>query len=219
MKLLKVVNRLIDIIVAIFFLLLLCPLMILVAIAIKLEDGSCIFADIPKRVGLNGKQFFMFKFRSMAVNSHEEIQNDMKFKKLKKNWDKQEKLSINNDPRITSIGKLIRRTDIDETPQFLNVLLGDMSIVGPRPFNKQQLDKYLQRSKENAKSYKTISTVKPGITGLWQVSGRNLNTIEQRFQIDKEYVEKKSIFFDIFIMVRTPFEILRHIIIGENEKL
>ncbi|MCK9368639.1 sugar transferase [Candidatus Dojkabacteria bacterium] len=219
MKLSRVVNRIIDLLVAVILLSFLWPIMAVVALAIKLEDSGDIFADIPERVGRDGVQFFMFKFRSMKANSHEEIQSDEKYKELMKSWIKQEKLSIGDDPRITKIGRVIRRCDIDETPQLLNVLIGNMSIVGPRPFNKNQLERYLNKSKTNLKDYELIKTVKPGITGLWQVSGRNKNTIEQRFEIDRNYVEKKNILFDAWIMIKTPFEILRHIIVGENEKL
>lgn len=212
-------TRFFDILFSIIMILITFPLMLLVSIAIRLYDKGSIFADFPQRVGKNNKPFFMNKFRSMVQGAHSSIQKDKNFKELKKKWLTQEKLNINEDPRITPVGKIIRRFDIDELPQFFNVLKGDMSVVGPRPYFVNQLERYLKENKNLQAKWKYIQKEKPGITGLWQVNGRNKNTIEQRFNLDLYYVKNKSFLLDMYIIIKTPFEILKHIIFGENEKL
>ncbi len=217
MRYLNLLSRIIDILIAIIVLTLTSPLLIIISLLIWISDRGPIFADNSERLGRYGKPFRMFKFRSMVMNAHNLIQSDAKLSQLKKEWVKKDKLRIIDDPRVTTIGKFIRKFDIDELAQFLNVLKGDMSIVGPRPWFepeiKRNLDKYPTFKR---KFYDIILSIKPGITGLWQVSGRNLNTIPKRFELDIEYVKRKSVFFDLGIIFKTPFVILKQIFKGEE---
>lgn len=213
----KIVSRILDIILSLIVLTILSPLMIFVAIAVFLTDKGCIFAENSKRIGKNGKVFDIYKFRSMIPNAHEVIQNDKNLKDLKKKWIIQDKLRIDMDPRITWIGKIIRRCDFDELPQFFNVLKGEMSIVGPRPWFTDEIERNLRKYPQFKNKFENIIlSVKPGITGWWQVNGRNRNTIRRRFELDIEYVRRKSVFFDLFIMIKTPFVILKQIIFKEE---
>ena len=158
------------------------------------RDNNSIFF-VQDRIGKNGKIFKMIKFRTMVPNAdailEEMLKND---KKIANEYNKYKKL--NNDPRITKIGKLLRITSIDEFPQFINVFLGQMSLVGPRP--------YLPREKKDMGSrYKTITTVKPGLTGYWQVRGRNNTDFNDRLNLDVKYVKIKSLLLDLKILFKT----------------
>lgn len=211
----KAINRLFDLLIATILLGLTFPIFLFVVLAIKIFDKGSIFADNSERIGKDGKLFKMYKFRSMIPNAHSLIQNDTKYSELKKKW-LIKKLNINEDPRITKIGKILRRLDIDELAQLINVFKGQMSIVGPRPFFPDELEHILSQNVNLKEFVKKIQEVSPGITGLWQVSGRNSNTIQERFKLDYTYAQKKSIFFDFPIILKTPFVILKHIIEGEQ---
>ncbi len=155
------------------------PLMVIVALLIKLESqGPVLFKQ--KRVGLYGHDFTIYKFRSMVIDASD----DTYFTQA-------------NDPRITSIGRLIRKTSLDELPQLFNVIKGDMSLVGPRPNVAQQRDNYTQQEWDKRNS------VRPGITGLAQAVIRSSGTPEQRTHLDLEYVDKMSVLFDIRVMLLT----------------
>lgn len=213
----KILNRIFDILFSLIFIILLSPIFLILSILIFLFDRGPIFADNNVRIGKDGILYKMYKFRSMIPNAHELIQTDPKYSDLKKKWIIQDKLSVNSDPRITPIGKFLRRTDLDEIAQFLNVLKGDMSIVGPRPWFVPELTRNLKKySRFKTKMFKDILSVKPGITGLWQVSGRNRNTIRRRFELDLEYVRRKSFRLDLKIILKTPFVILKQIIKGDE---
>lgn len=213
----RIVSRVIDIVISLVFLIIFSPLMIVVAIAIYLTDRGSILAENSKRVGKNGKVFDIYKFRSMIPDAHNLIKNDKTLKDLKKKWIIQDKLRIDMDPRITWIGKIIRRCDFDEFPQFFNVLKGEMSVVGPRPWFADEIERNLKRYPQFKNKFQNIIlSVKPGITGWWQVNGRNRNTIRRRFELDIEYVRRKSVFFDLLIMIKTPFVILKQIIFKEE---
>lgn len=194
-----VVKRIIDVIGAIIGVLLLIPITIGIYIAkIILKDKGPIMYT-HNRIGKDGKIFKMYKFRSMVEGADEIL-----FKYLEENEDAREEYKINkklkDDPRITKIGKFIRKTSIDEFPQFINVLKGDMSLVGPRP--------YLPREREDiGEYYPYIVAVKPGITGLWQVSGRNGVTFEQRLGLDKQYYEKRNMKTDLKILTKTVLKV------------
>lgn len=181
----KIAKRTVDIIGATAGVLALVPMVIGICIAkVILKDKGPIFYT-QNRIGKDGKIFKMYKFRSMVVGADEILE-----KYLAENEDAREEYRINkklkDDPRVTKIGKFIRKTSIDEFPQFINVLKGDMSLVGPRP--------YLPREKDDIGSYYPyIIAVKPGITGLWQVSGRNEVSFEQRLNLDLEYYENRSL--------------------------
>ncbi|MDD2823024.1 MAG: sugar transferase [Candidatus Daviesbacteria bacterium] len=192
-------KRLIDILGGIVGIIIFSPIMIITAICIKLDSKGPVFADTPMRVGKNGKHFKMYKFRSMVVNAHKILQKDQKLlEEYKKNSYK-----IIDDPRITNVGKLIRKVSIDEMPQFFNVLKGDMSIVGIRPYYPFELEEQQQKYPQSKKFVKIVLQSKPGITGVWQVSGRSNINFDKRVEMDAGYVQKKSILYDLQLILRT----------------
>ena len=201
-------KRLFDIIFS-FLLIIVCfPIYLLIAISIKLSSKGPIFY-ISKRIKKNFQPFHCYKFRTMHVNAEERLitllHQNLEFKK---EWLTYQKLK--NDPRITFIGKWLRKTSLDELPQLLNVIKGDMSIVGPRPyvtFNKEKkikealLDLY-------GTEIETILTFKPGLTGLWQISGRNTLPLEKRIELDVRYVRNYSFKKDLSIILKTIPELI-----------
>ncbi|PEC51999.1 sugar transferase [Bacillus sp. AFS096315] len=186
-----ITKRLIDLFGAIFGLILLLPVFILVAILIKLEDPKGPVFFYQTRVGKNGKEFKMYKFRSMVTDAEERLKELLKYNEVSGAMFK-----MKDDPRITKIGKFIRKTSIDELPQFINVLLGDMSLVGPRPPLPREVDEYTDYDKQRL-------LVTPGCTGLWQVSARNSVGFDEMVELDIEYIQKRNILFDIKIIFKT----------------
>lgn len=184
------IKRIIDIICSLIGLILLAPFLLIVIIAIKCESkGPVIFSQ--ERVGFKGKNFKMYKFRSMVINAEElkeklEGLNEMDGPMFK----------IKNDPRVTKIGRFIRKTSIDEFPQLINVIKGEMSIVGPRPSLPIEVEEFETWMMERLE-------VKPGLTCYWQVSGRNNIEFEEWMRLDVKYVREKSIFVDIKLMFKT----------------
>ncbi|KKQ75634.1 MAG: Undecaprenyl-phosphate galactose phosphotransferase [Candidatus Woesebacteria bacterium GW2011_GWB1_38_5b] len=201
----EVTKRLIDLVGSFFLLGLFSPILIITAIVIKFTSKGPVFADIPKRVGKDGQLFYPFKFRSMIVNAYELLRSDPKFKKAYEEQQKSGFYKIKNDPRITPIGKFIRKYSIDEMPQLFNVIKGEMSIVGPRPYYTEELDVQQKNYPETKKLVSEVLTAKPGITGFWQVSGRSEVTFDKRIQMDAYYARKKSILLDILILLKTPW--------------
>ncbi len=199
----NVVKRLMDITVASVGILFFSPIMLVTAIAIKLTSKGPVFAETPKRVGMNGKTFNPYKFRSMIANAHKLLKTDPRFKKLFEEY-KKSNYKLHDDPRITPVGKFIRKHSIDEVPQFLNVLKGEMSVVGPRPYYPDELEDQLNKNPDKKKHLKDVLSVRPGITGYWQVSGRSDVDFAKRFEMDAYYARKRSIFLDILIMLKTP---------------
>lgn len=197
-----------DLIGALLLLLLFSPVMIVTAIVIKFTSKGPIFADIPCRVGKDGKTFRLYKFRSMIVNAHDLIRTDPKYKKLFEEYKNGSFKSPENDPRITKIGKFIRKYSIDETPQFINVILGTMSIVGPRPYYEDELEIQQKKFPNTTGFVQEALTVKPGITGFWQVSGRSDIDFDRRIEMDAYYARKKSLILDILILLKTPWAML-----------
>ncbi|MFC5469234.1 sugar transferase [Cohnella suwonensis] len=191
-----VLKRAVDIVGSLVGLLLLSPLFVVVAIAIKWEEpkGSVFFSQT--RIGKDEKPFRIFKFRSMCVDAEAKLKDVMD-----RNFISGAMFKIKDDPRITRIGKFIRKTSIDELPQFLNVLKGDMSLVGPRPSSPMEVSQYTSYDKQRL-------SVTPGCTGLWQVSGRNNIGFEEMVELDLSYIRKKSIWFDIGILLRTVVTVL-----------
>nr|WP_313958743.1 sugar transferase [Bacillus sp. X1(2014)] len=184
-------KRLIDIVGSSFGIILLGFLFIIIAILIKIEDpkGAILFSQ--KRVGLNGKEFKMYKFRSMISNAEEKLQELLKHNEVSGAMFK-----MKDDPRITKIGKFIRKTSIDELPQLFNVLKGDMSLVGPRPPLPREVAVYSE--------YDMLRLlVTPGCTGLWQVSGRNSVGFEEMVELDLQYIRERSFLYDIKIILKT----------------
>ena len=171
------------------------PLLAYIAYRIKKEDpGPVIFKHI--RIGKDGKPFPCYKFRSMVVNSAEMLERYLaENPAAKAEWKRDFKLK--NDPRITPIGKFLRRTSLDELPQIFNVLKGEMSLVGPRPVVQEELDKYY------GDAVKEYCSIRPGITGLWQVSGRSDLDYTERVLLDQWYVKNRNLKLDIKILWQT----------------
>lgn len=200
-------KRAIDILGAAFLLLLFFPISIIVGILIKMTSPGSILADTPERVGKSGKLFFPYKFRSMILNAHNLLKTDPKFKKLYKEY-KNGSYKLHDDPRVTTIGKFIRKHSVDEIPQLLNVLKGEMSIVGPRPYYPDELEQQLKKYKSKKNLLGDVASVKPGITGFWQVSGRSSVNFDKRIEMDAYYARKKSILFDFLILLKTPWAMI-----------
>ena len=193
-------KRIMDILVATTLLFIFLPFWIIVPILIFLDSGQPIIFK-HKRVGLNGKEFYIYKFRSMVRDADEILHNqDQKLlEKFKKgDW------KIKNDPRITKLGKALRSLTIDEFPQLINVLKGEMSMIGPRAYLKRELEEQTLRYPETKPLVKDILSVKPGVSGPWQTSGRNEVPFTVRASLDSEYARNKSIGRDISILLKTP---------------
>ena len=195
------IKRILDILGGLCGLLVLIPLTIGIWIANKLckEDGPIFYTQ--ERIGQNGKIFKMYKYRSMVVGADEKLKHYLEEnEEARKEYKKYKKLK--NDPRITKIGKFIRKTSLDEFPQFINVLKGDMSLVGPRP--------YLPREKEEINGFfKYITSCKPGITGLWQTRGRSNTTFTERLTMDMEYYYNHTLKSDIKLIYKTVENVIK----------
>lgn len=207
----EVVKRLMDIIMSIFLLILFSPIMLVAAIVIKLTSNGPILVEKTnmhmKRIGKNGVIFRLYKFRSMPVNADYLITRDPRFKKLYQEW-KRSNFKLHRDPRVSKFGKFIRKYSIDEMPQLLNVLAGDMSIVGPRPYHQDEIIEQQKRFPGTEKFVKETQTVKPGITGYWQVSGRSNINFDKRIEMDAYYARKKSLWMDFLIILKTPLAMI-----------
>ena len=177
----------------------------LISLMILIFDSSPIIYS-QKRVGLGGKEFLLYKFRTMSVSSdesvHKEHYKDLSSnKKIEPSLTPDDPIRIENDDRITKIGSFLRKTSLDELPNLLNVLRGQMSFVGPRPLVKYESDLYGEYSKKR-------NSVKPGITGLAQIQGRLDLSLQERLYWDIEYVEKKSFYYDLLIILKTVISVL-----------
>lgn len=200
-------KRLTDIVFSIVLFLVFLPIIVLVAVLIKLDSSGPILADIPERVGKNGKLFKMYKFRSMVRNAHEILRENPKFSKLFDTY-KRESYKLRDDPRITKIGRFLRKHSLDEIPQLINVLKGDMSLVGPRAYYPDELRAQQKKYPGTENAVKIVLSVKPGITGFWQVSGRSEINFDKRIKMDANYVKKRSIFYDLLIVAKTPWAMI-----------
>lgn len=197
----KIFKRLIDILGGIVGTFVLIPLTIGIAIAnLICKDNGPIFYS-QYRIGKNGKLFKMYKYRSMVVGADEKLKKYLEEnEEARKEYKKYKKLK--HDPRVTKVGEFIRKTSLDEFPQFINVLKGDMSLVGPRP--------YLEREKEDMNGYyKYITTFKPGLTGLWQISGRSDVDFVTRIDLDMQYYYNHSLKGDIKILFKTAMKLVK----------
>ena len=186
----EAIKRLIDIICSFVGILVLSPLFIIIAIIIKFTSKGPVFFS-QKRVGRNGKEFDMYKFRSMVVNAEE-----LKEKLAAQNEMSGPMFKMKDDPRVTKVGKFIRKTSLDELPQLWNVLKGDMSLVGPRPSLPKEVAQF------DEWMYKRLE-VKPGLTCYWQVSGRNNIDFEDWMKLDVKYVEERNLWIDIKLIFKT----------------
>lgn len=189
-------KRILDVGLVVIAMPVLLPLLLLIALLIKLESprGSIFF--VQHRTGINGNLFKMFKFRTMVPNAEELMEKLIHLNELE--WPD---FKITNDPRITRIGRILRKTSLDELPQFFNVLIGNMSLVGPRPtiFTPEEYTLWHTERLE----------VKQGITGLWQLYGRAETLLDDRMRLDLSYIEHRSLWFDIQILIRTVKVVLK----------
>lgn len=187
-------NRRLNQLLAALLLLLLGPLMLAVAVLITRRDGRPVLFG-HYRVGLHGRLFRCYKFRSMYRNSAELLAELLRTDPVARaEWERDQKLK--NDPRVTPVGRFLRRTSLDELPQLINVLRGEMALVGPRPITVGELSRY-------GPVRWTYLSVLPGMTGLWQVSGRSNTSYAERVALDRQYVDQRSLWLDVTILVRT----------------
>ena len=191
------IKRVIDVILASVALILLSPLFAIIAIAIKIDSkGPVFFAH--KRIGKNGKIIKLYKFRSMVINAEELIKSftPEQMREYKENY------KLTNDPRITKVGKFIRKTSLDELQQLINIINGDLSIIGPRPVVADELEKY------GVNKDKFLS-VTPGLTGYWAANGRSNTTYEQRMEMELYYIDNLSLKMDIKVFFKTILSVLK----------
>lgn len=192
-------KKFIDIIGAIFGLIIFLPIFVLVPILYSLGDAKGPIFFKQKRIGENGKIFYIYKFRSMVVDAENKLkQNAILYKKY---IDNNYKLEPHEDPRITSVGNFLRKTSLDELPQFINVLRGEMSLVGPRPVVEEELKEYGNKVTD-------FLSVKPGLTGFWQVSGRSNVGYPERVDLELYYVYNVSLLLDVKILILTVVHVL-----------
>jgi len=199
-------KRVLDLIVAITLIIVFLPFWIVVPILIYLDSGKPIIFK-HRRVGKNGKEFMIFKFRSMVPNAQDLLTK--KYPQLLKQFKEGDwKIEAKRDPRITKLGRLMRTFTIDEFPQLFNVIRGEMSMVGPRAYVEQELKEQMDKHPETKKYLKNILAVKPGITGIWQTSGRNEIPFTQRAKIDSHYATDNCLWHDLKILLKTPHAML-----------
>ena len=194
-------KRILDLFVAITLSIIFLPFWIIIPVLIYLESGQPIIFK-HKRVGKGGEEFSIYKFRSMVPNADEYLhsgKNKELLEKFKKgDW------KLENDPRITKLGKVLRSLTIDEFPQLFNVIRGEMSMVGPRAYVKKELQEQTKKYPTTRPLVKDILSIKPGITGPWQTSGRNEVPFKQRAEMDARYARQRNIKTDIRILFKTP---------------
>jgi lipopolysaccharide/colanic/teichoic acid biosynthesis glycosyltransferase len=202
-----IIKRIIDVIGSVILIIVFFPICLITAIAIVLDSPGPVFADTPKRVGRHGRLFKLFKFRSMIANSHEMLRSDPKMAKLYHEY-KHNSYKLVNDPRVTRVGRFIRKHSIDEIPQLINVLRGEMSLVGPRPYYPDELTEQQKKFPQTKELVKVVLSAKPGMTGYWQVSGRSEVNFDKRIKMDADYVKKKSVILDIIILMKSPWAMI-----------
>ncbi|WP_174292227.1 sugar transferase [Sphingomonas bacterium] len=189
-----------DIVLALIALVFLLPMLVAIALLIMLANpGPPFFAQT--RIGRGGRSFRCYKFRTMAVDAERRLQEHLRDEPMWREWATNHKLR--RDPRVVGVGNLLRRASLDELPQLLNVLRGDMSLVGPRPISAAEVGRY-------GRYFATYCRVQPGLTGLWQVSGRNLLPYRRRVALDITYVRSRSLLLDWrILLVTVPSMVLR----------
>lgn len=191
------IKRILDFMLSFFATLLLSPIFLIIAILIKLDSKGPVFFK-HKRIGQNGEIIYIYKFRTMVCNA-EELKKKFTKEQLKE-YEKNFKLE--NDPRITKIGKFLRKSSLDELPQLINILKGEMAIVGPRPIVEKELEKYGNQKEK-------FLSVAPGLTGYWQANGRSNTSYEQRINLELYYIDHCSLLFDIKIILKTFVTVIK----------
>lgn len=192
-------KRILDFTLSLIALVFVIPICLIIkAVTLHYEDYDSIFYT-QERIGKNGKKFKIIKLRSMVINADEELAKMLEKEEHRNKWDEDQK--IDNDPRITKVGKVLRRTSLDELPQFINVLKGDMSIIGPRPLVPDELGKHHG-------NHEIYESVKPGITGWWGCHGRSCTTYKARLELEYYYVEHFGLITDIKCFFLTIFSVI-----------
>lgn len=196
-KMYKFIKRIIDIILSTIGSIALLPVFLIIAIAIKIDSKGPVFF-MHKRIGKNGKLFKMYKFRTMHEKAEEMIKDftEEQMKEWKENY------KLTNDPRITKVGKFLRKTSLDELPQIVNIIRGELSIIGPRPVISEELEKYGENKEK-------FLSVKPGLTGYWAANGRSDTSYEDRMKMELYYVENISFKLDIKIFFKTIIAVIK----------
>jgi len=203
----NVVKRLIDIAGSIVLGIIFLPVCLAVALAIKLDSFGPILADTPERVGQGDKLFKLYKFRSMIINAHKKLRTDPGLARLYQEY-KRNSYKLKEDPRVTRVGRFIRKHSLDEIPQLMNVLRGEMSLVGPRPYYPDELAEQQRKYPHTKKLVKIVLSAKPGVTGFWQVSGRSEVNFDKRIKMDADYVTQRSLSLDFAILLKSPWAMI-----------
>lgn len=203
----EITKRLMDIVFSLILIIIFAPVILIVSILIKLDTKGPILADTPPRVGKAGKNFKMYKFRSMIANAHEILRHNPKYSSLFNEY-KKGSYKLKDDPRITKVGHFIRKHSLDEVPQLFNILKGDMSLVGPRAYYPDELRDQQKQYPNTKGAVRVVLSIKPGLTGYWQVSGRSEINFDKRIEMDAMYVRKRSIVYDMWIILKTPWAMI-----------
>ncbi len=191
------IKRFFDFLLSLVAIIILSPLFLIIAILIKIDSEGPVFFK-HKRIGKNGKIIGIYKFRSMVINAEELIKKFTPEQKA----EYEKNFKLDNDPRITKIGKFLRKSSLDELPQLINILIGNMSIVGPRPIVKKELEKY-------GKNKDKFLSVTPGLTGFWQASGRSDVSYDERIKMELYYVDNCSLWLDFKIILKTFVAVIK----------
>jgi lipopolysaccharide/colanic/teichoic acid biosynthesis glycosyltransferase len=197
----KIIKRVTDVLVSIILWIILTPILFIIVILLKLTTKGPIF--VPNCIRLyKFKPFFMYKFRTMKLNGHEILEANPDLHEILK---RDHKIPLRDDKRVTKLGKFLRVTDLDEIPQLINVILGNMSLVGPRPYMIWEIEQLLNEGDDlDRLNMRKIQSVKPGLTGLWQISGRNNLEFKQRVELDAIYARNRNLLLDLKIILKTP---------------
>jgi lipopolysaccharide/colanic/teichoic acid biosynthesis glycosyltransferase len=197
----KIIKRVTDVLVSIILWIILTPILFIIVILLKLTTKGPIF--VPNCIRLyKFKPFFMYKFRTMKLNGHEILEANPDLHEILK---RDHKIPLRDDKRVTKLGKFLRVTDLDEIPQLINVILGNMSLVGPRPYMIWEIEQLLNEGDDlDRLNMRKIQSVKPGLTGLWQISGRNNLEFKQRVELDAMYARNRNLLLDLKILLKTP---------------
>lgn len=198
-------KRTLDIIASVVGIIVFSPLMLLVTLYIKkVSPGEGVIAKTKPRVGQNGNPFYIYKFRSMIPNAQEWLESQPElFRKYKEN-----NFKLDPDPRLIPGGSFLRKYSLDELPQFFNIFKGEMSIVGPRAYFDFELEEQKSKHPETAQDIEIMKTAKPGLTGVWQTSGRSNVGFVERIKMDAKYAKNRSIWYDLVLILKTPFVVI-----------
>lgn len=193
----RFLKRFFDIVCSVLAIVLLSPVFLILGIIVKCTSKGPVFYS-HKRIGKNGKKIGVLKFRSMVKNADKLIDNFTEEQKL----EFKENFKLENDPRVTKFGKLLRKTSLDELPQIFNILAGNLSIVGPRPVTMEETFRF-------GKDRELLLSIKPGLTGLWAISGRSTLSYDERIKLELQYVKERSLWYDSKIFFKTVIPVLR----------